>query len=626
MRLQIREKSIALILLCVLLPLIAVAAGTFVAERQLLKDIVVADLTAQTDESLERIEEFFTEVHRDTSHWREMSVMQDILVVDQYGAIRRELAQLRQQYTYIAEMAALDRQGVVIATATDRSVGVDLSAESAVQTALRGEYHQSAVGESALVDGPGLTLTMPVQAAYNRNSIVGALVVVIDWSRMQAILAKISVNSAPQDVDRILMLREQAGRVLYLTAGAEQIVGSLSGDDPGVGRIGRRLSADGTAYLYSVAVTTGREGFGDPGWIVEAIVSERAAFASINDRTTNLALIGILGCALAVAIGWWAANNVVRPIMSIITAMRELAHGNVEIDIPAINRKDEVGEIAGALKYFQDMARERQKREEELLKAKEAADTANEAKSNFLSVMSHELRTPLNAILGFSEGMREGVLGPVTEARVKQYAEYIEASGRHLLNLINDVLDLAKIEAKRVRLVEDYCDIADIVKAAHRIIAVQADKFGVDLRLDVPSALPTIFADERRLQQILLNLLSNAVKFTPEGGSVILAISVDRDTGIRITVTDTGVGMQPNEIAVALSPFGQVENALSRKREGTGLGLPLTKHLIELHDGKMAITSAPSVGTTVTAWLPPTRVAKGSAVAARLRAQMVARA
>jgi signal transduction histidine kinase len=245
---------------------------------------------------------------------------------------------------------------------------------------------------------------------------------------------------------------------------------------------------------------------------------------------------------------------------------------------------------------------------EHLAQARDVANAANKAKSDFLANMSHELRTPLNAIIGFSEIMNAELLGPLGTHEYKQYAGDIHESGAHLLSLINDILDLSKIEAGRMELVEERIVVGEVIEASVRIIRERAQAAELELICDIPDTLPNLFADERAIKQILLNLLSNAVKFTEPGGTVTIAAHMSPAGEIAFTVADTGVGMTPVEIKKALSPFGQVDSSLARKHEGTGLGLPLARSMTEVHGGTFAIESEEGKGTTATVTMPAERV------------------
>ncbi|HSZ74514.1 MAG TPA: ATP-binding protein, partial [Rhizomicrobium sp.] len=245
--------------------------------------------------------------------------------------------------------------------------------------------------------------------------------------------------------------------------------------------------------------------------------------------------------------------------------------------------------------------------EQELVRSKEAAEFANRTKTEFLANMSHELRTPLNAILGFSEVIREEMFGPVGQDRYIEYAQDIHASGEHLLELINDILDLSKLEAGRLELRESAVSLPKVVEHCLTLVKNRAAAGGVKLITEIPDDVPALRADERSVKQILLNLLSNAVKFTPKGGSVTTGITFSPRGGFHVAVTDTGIGMSAEEIEVALSPFGQIDSQIAREHHGTGLGLPITRSLLALHGGELSVKSEPKLGTTMTAHFPAER-------------------
>ncbi len=265
-------------------------------------------------------------------------------------------------------------------------------------------------------------------------------------------------------------------------------------------------------------------------------------------------------------------------------------------------------------------ATERRRVERALTSAKEAAEAANRAKTEFLANMSHELRTPLNAIIGFSEVMQNELFGPLGAPRYHAYATDIVNSGRHLLDIINDILDVSKAEAGQIELVEEEVDLREIVAASLRLVARRAEEGRVTLRERLAEGLPRIRADRRKMKQIIVNLLSNAVKFTPPGGHVTLEAGAAPSGAPYIAVIDTGIGIAAEDLDRVLSPFGQVESAFHRNYEGTGLGLPLTKSLVELHRGRLILDSAPGLGTRVTVHLPIERLASATAPLRRSRA------
>ncbi len=234
-----------------------------------------------------------------------------------------------------------------------------------------------------------------------------------------------------------------------------------------------------------------------------------------------------------------------------------------------------------------------------------AAILASQAKSEFLANMSHELRTPLNAIIGFSEMMNAGYFGPLNDKQ-KERIHDINLCGSHLLQLISDILEFSKGEAGRLELNEEHMDVAEIINECVRIINEKAKSKHINIIVDASESLPAVWADKRKLRQILLNLLSNAAKFTPEHGDIRVSAKLDHHGQMNLIVSDTGIGIPEEDIQTALSVFGQVHR--SQSHEGTGLGLPLCKMFAELHGGKLTLVSAVGEGTTVRVTLPPTRV------------------
>ena len=268
--------------------------------------------------------------------------------------------------------------------------------------------------------------------------------------------------------------------------------------------------------------------------------------------------------------------------------------------------RDSSGGTANVVTVSLDIST-RKEAEETLRNAKEEADAANKSKTDFLANMSHELRTPLNAILGYAEVIQRQIIGPVGTEKYIEYAENIGTSGHYLLSIIDDILEVSKIEAGMIELREDVFDIAGTVNDVVRIICGRAKEAGIKLEIGTLEDLPYLKADERKLKQILLNLLSNAVKFTGKGGRVDITARELPDGGLEFRVTDNGIGMAQEDIPRAMERFGQIGDVLTRQHAGTGLGLPLSASLVELHGGKLELTSERGNGTTVTLRFPPER-------------------
>ena len=248
------------------------------------------------------------------------------------------------------------------------------------------------------------------------------------------------------------------------------------------------------------------------------------------------------------------------------------------------------------------------KAEEELIAARRDAERASSAKSDFLAKVSHEIRTPLNAIIGFSEVMTEERFGPIGNERYRQYLKDIHASGSHLISLINDLLDLSKIEAGKLELTFASVSLNELTQQCVAIMQPQANRERIIIRTSLSPRLPQVMADARSVRQIVLNLLSNSIKFTAAGGQVIVSTAMTDAGEVVLRVRDTGIGMNEQDLATALEPFRQVATTTRGRAGGTGLGLPLTKALAEANQATFQIKSKPSEGTLVEIAFPGARL------------------
>ena len=322
-------------------------------------------------------------------------------------------------------------------------------------------------------------------------------------------------------------------------------------------------------------------------------------------QTQNFALaLAFGGLAVAVLLGWFIAGVLTGPVSAVVGAARQFTGGNLaaRVPLPEGTATAEFRELSGA---FNRMAESIEESQKQLAAALTSARVADRAKSEFLANTGHELRTPLNAIIGFSEIMESKLYGPLGDPRYDEQIGHIHDSGKHLLDIVNDLLDISRINSGNLELSQGKADPWKVIDTCVGMITERAEAADVGLHVDLDPGIPMAWADERALKQIVLNLLSNAVKFTPPGGSLTVTAHQTPDGSFEIQVSDTGIGMDMSDLDRVFEPFGQIDASLSRNYEGMGLGLPLAKALAEGHGGSLHIDSAPGKGTTVTLSLPP---------------------
>lgn len=372
------------------------------------------------------------------------------------------------------------------------------------------------------------------------------------------------------------------------------------------GRPGR--IADGSRYEASWTVAVSGQ-----VWQVAARLDARPVGTALFWFVWRIiGLVGVIAIVVTTATMVVLTRSLIGPLLRLRDQMLLAADAPADAVANTIEatRTDEIGDMA---RTFNMMTRriavsieDLKTREAELATARDAAEQANLAKSAFLAAMSHELRTPLNAVIGFSDIMRRESFGPHTVPRYKDYAEDVHSAGSHLLGLINDILDLSKAEAGRIEIEESEFSLFDLVDGSMRLVGGRAESGGIALNIQTPPNL-IVRGDAQRLRQVLLNLASNAIKFTPSGGRVDVQVGRTATDDLLITVADSGSGIAAADLETVFEPFVQVGDRMLR-REGTGLGLPISRRLAEAHGGRLTLTSQLGSGTTAMLVLPASRV------------------
>jgi signal transduction histidine kinase len=430
----------------------------------------------------------------------------------------------------------------------------------------------------------------------SRVEVSGVIGVGIDVTAMTQVLSIDITN----DDDTMAVLLDGQGRLLARAPAGGAMVGDDYGDRPLFQALKERRS--GTAELPALDGSERLFGWrrvGDSSAILAVGILKSDIIARVNQLLyRRMVEIGV-AVLIVSAMGLLGGELLVfGPLRELARTAKRLGAGDSSsrVRLPIA-----VGEMIQLGHAFNRMAADLGERQAKLIKA-------DRAKSEFLANMSHELRTPLNSVIGFAEIIGSQAMGPVGDAAYVEYAEHIRESGRHLLGLINDILDLSKVEAGRMELVEDTVDFGATIRGAVGMLQDQAEKAGVQLICTVPKRPIAVRADSQRLRQVVLNLVSNAIKFTDAGGRVTTEIAIDAESRPTLAVEDTGIGIAAEDLPRVMEVFGQVQTQLNRTRSGTGIGLPLTKRLVEMHGGTLDLASQPGIGTTVTVRLPASRL------------------
>jgi signal transduction histidine kinase len=500
---------------------------------------------------------------------------------------------------------------------------VDMTNDPIYQANKAGKTYFSTISFIPGSNDPIMLIAVPV--LDRQNEFQGSLIAQANLKNLNSIVTNVKTD---QTTEAILV--NEAGVIVASTEPQEisskvtnpRLLEALKGQP----NINDFTNEQGELYLMGYASVNGQ-----PGWGLIVCRSAHEALAGIS-RMALIALIVVIGAIIAISlIALLLSKTITRPIRELaFTANQITTTGNLDAQIP-ITSQDEVGELSAsfngmilalrktrlALEHWnRELEHKVELRTQELTRSNEKLEQINEQleranlhKSQFLANMSHELRTPLNAIIGFSEILQDQVFGELNEKQLR-YINNILNSGRHLLSLVNDVLDLAKVEAGRMELSLEEFSYRQISNEVINQLSALATKKELSISSEIEDKLDVIVADRSRFRQILYNLLSNAIKFTPQGGSIKISGKRETDTPpmIVFTVSDTGIGIASEYLEDIFDSFRQLDNSYSRQYQGTGLGLALTRKLVEMHGGKIWVTSEPGMGSTFSFTIPVTTV------------------
>ena len=536
----------------------------------------------------EKIDRFASERAREVDSWGAQQVMQDIVIDDVDFRIRTAIERLLTSNSFYARVLCLDAKGGVIA-ASDRS-GRNATDGIKMQNA---SWWPSVVAGGTVIrvvwnreyGGPGILFGAPVYNQYRGNSVLGALVFVVSFDEV-AQLASASLSKTL--------------RYSVADTDGKSIASSPALQQPDRGDV-----------LVTAATSPGVPGFSGLGWTVAVAENSDVAFSAIDDLKRNLLITGAVTLTFAIGIGLYVSDRMSQRLKKLVVASREISGGDLQVRVE-IGGRDELADLgntfnrmAESLRAMIERVKQEAKEAQEAHRRRHEAEDTLRVRNEFVAKMSHELRTPLNAILGYSELIIKDVMDSGHQEPVPDL-EQIRLAGKHLLRLINDVLDLSKVEAGEMQLHLERFDVRDLVQALVATIRPLAEKNGNTLTTQCATDLGMMYTDATKVQQNLYNLLGNACKFT-EKGAISLAVwretIADRDW-VTFRVSDTGIGMSPDQRERLFQAFVQGDASTWRKYGGTGLGLAITQKLCLMMGGTITVASESRKGSAFTMSVP----------------------
>ena len=616
MRVGLTGQLFFLVIIAVLPALVIMAVNEF-SLRRARED----DIRRQVIQTTKQFGEEIKEERNGAEHLLLALSQLDAVKLRQSGHCDVLFAQLKSRFDSYSRLGAADTDGRIYCTSGPTS-------ETSVADT---EFFKRAMAQDGLAVGNyrvdpttgDKLINFASRFADDRGAVAGVVFVGLDLAWLSGHLKERGLSSSAS-----ILIADREGNIIARLPHPEAFVGKnmrkshealMDGDTPGWEEA---VGVDGITRIFGYVPAS----VAPKDFFLSAGQSKAEAFAAIDrasERGVTLIAFGLLAAMYAACAG--SRKFIQRPVDNLLEVTAAWRGGDLDARVRVADTASELGRLGLAFNTMADALTTRyaaQKRAEAELCHLNATlelrikrrtielEEANRAKSRFLANMSHELRTPLNAIIGFSDVMKGELFGPIGNPSYRRYVEDISSSGNDLLAIINDVLDIARYEAGKLELEEESVSVDESVREALRLTGPQAVQGEVAVAWLPAPELPDLYCDRVRLRQMLLNLLSNAVKFTRPGGRV--EVTTELADGLAIIVKDTGIGIKPEDIARVLTPFGQVASVYSRIHQGTGLGLSLTKALIEQHGGSLSLVSAPGTGTTVRIAFPAERLTRES--------------
>jgi len=582
MRLQIRHQTAALLTLIGVLPVVAVSVASYFFAKNILIEKLNSELEMVGRGAFDRLEGLIASELSDIKIWARLDVMQDILIDDEENEISTELRKLRDEHRGFAALVVLNARGVVAAAADEKTEGLDLSRSTAFEKTRRGVVFKGRGNLPALFQTAPLVFAVPIVAEYDPRFIIGTLIGAVDWDMVNHTLENISMAGGQQSEDRVLVLRHgQDGKVLYSTREVLGVVDGIAFDgitsESGVNSI----QIEGRPFLVTTTASRGLGEFDNFTWFVHAAVATNVASASINRFGNWILVISGSLCLTGIFVAWLAAKVMLRPLVNVVAAMRELTGGNLDMQILERHRQDEIGDMARSLEIFRGNAIEQNHVEKELEIALDERRRSIELQREFVANAAHELRTPLAVLKARFDSLELD--------SVKEFQHEID----HMARLVSQLLDFARFDAVPLEPQRN----VNLVAVAQEVIAALAPvaiREGKTISLTSGETSISVRGNPDALVTALRNVVENAVVYSH--GDVEIEVVGTPDRAIR--VVDEGPGISAHERAFVFQRFWRGKDA--NRKPGTGLGLALAAQIIESHGGTVTVDDAPQGGALFT--------------------------